>query len=241
MTWMANLAGGYPTYGQEVGIIILDCAFPRPRGDIGNACSFPFPVRYEVLAGIPAAHLIREEEPAAVAALIQAARRLEQSGVKIILTSCGLFLRYQERLAAAVRVPIATSAVLLLPFLTAMLPPGRKVGVVTADATTLSPVLAMAGWENPERVVVAGLEGCPIFRRAILEPASPPELDPLLLQGEVVRAVEHLLRREPTVAALLLECTNLPPYSRALREVFRLPLFDVIDLACLLQKAACGY
>ena len=56
---MPMLQGGHATYGQSVGIIMLDCDFPRPVGDIGNARSFPFPVRYEVLEGIPAAQLLR--------------------------------------------------------------------------------------------------------------------------------------------------------------------------------------
>ncbi len=237
---MAALRGGYPVYGQEVGIIMLDCAFPRPPGDIGNARSFPFPVRYEVLQGIPASHLTRREEPAAVAGLISAAQRLERSGARIILTSCGLFVRYQERLAAAVGVPVATSSVLLLPFLTALLARERKVGVLTADATSLSPVLAKAEWSTPGRVAIEGMEECPAFRRAILEPAPPFELDPRALQDEVIQAVERLVKREPRVGAILLECTNLSPYSGALRETFGLPVFDVIDLACLLQGAACG-
>ena len=237
---MASIKGGYPVYGQEVGVIMLDTAFPRPPGDIGNARSFPFPVRYEVLEGVPAAALIRHEEPAAVAALIRAAQRLERSGVKIILTSCGLFLRYQERLAAAVTVPVATSSVLLLPFLMALLPPGRKAGVLTADAGTLSPVLATAGWKDPGRIVIAGMEECPIFRRAILEPGPPFTLDAPALQAEVIRVAGQLVHDEPTVGALLLECTNLSPYSQALRETFGLPLFDVIDLARLLHGAACG-
>ena len=237
---MAALKAGYPVYGQEVGIIMLDCPFPRPSGDIGNARSFPFPVRYEVLEGIPASHLTRQEEPAAVAALINAAQRLERSGARIILTSCGLFLRYQARLAAAVGVPVATSSVLFLPFLTALLPPGRKVGVLTADARSLSPVLATADWNTPGRVVIEGMEECPVFRGAILEPAPPYELDPLALQNEVIGVVGRFLKREPAVGVFLLECTNLSPYSRALRETFGLPVFDVIDLAGLLQRAVCG-
>ncbi len=237
---MAALKGGYAVYGQEVGIIMFDCAFPRPPGDIGNARSFPFPVRYEVLEGVPAAHLTRQEEPAAVAALIDAAQRLERSGVKIILTSCGLFLLYQARLAAAVEVPVATSSVLLLPFLSALLPPGRKVGVLTADASSLSPVLAKAGWNDPAQVAIEGMEECPVFRRTILEAAPPFELDRPALQDEVIRVVGELVKKEPKVGVLLLECTNLSPYSRALRETFGLPVFDVIDLACLLQRAVCG-
>lgn len=237
---MAALKGGYPVYGQDVGIIMLDCAFPRPPGDIGNAHSFPFPVRYEVLEGIPAAHLIKQEEPAAVAALINAAKRLERSGARVILISCGLFLRYQERLAAEVEVPVASSAVLLLPFLGALLPAGRKVGVLTADATTLTPILTKAGWNNPEQVVVAGMENCPVFRRTILEPAPPFELDSAGIESEVLRVVGDLLKTEPNIAAILVECTNLPPYSRSLRQRFRLPVLDVLDLAHLLQRASCA-
>ena len=236
---MAILKGGYPTYGQPIGIIMLECAFPRPPGDIGNARSFDFPVRYEILEGILAARLTKEEEPTAVAALIQAAQRLERVGARIILTSCGLFLRYQARLAAAVKVPVATSAVMFLPFLTALLPSGRKVGVLTADSRTLSPVLERAGWNDPGRVVIEGMENYPAFRRAILDPASPYDLDPRALRGEAIQAVQCLLKKEPTVATLLVECTNLSPYSSALREAFCLPVFDMIDLARLLHGAAC--
>ncbi len=236
---MATLKGGYPIYGQEVGIIMLDCAFPRPPGDIGNARSFPFPVRYEVLEGIPACHLIRQEEPAAVAALVKAAQRLERLGVRSILTSCGLFLRYQARLAAAVSVPVATSPLVLLPFLLALLPSTRKVGVVTADAKLLMPVLDEMGWIREPRVALEGMEECPVFCRTILEPVPPFELDPPALQGELIRVVGQLLEREPAVGILLLECTNLSPYSRALREAFGYPVFDVIELAHLLFRTGC--
>jgi hypothetical protein len=235
---MPILRGGHATYGQPVGIIMLDCAFPRPPGDIGNARSFPFPVRYEVLKGIPAARLTREEEPNAVAALIRAAERLELSGARVILTSCGLFLRYQERLAAAVKVPVATSAVLLLPFLATLLPLGRKVGILTADASTLAPVLARDGRFDAARFVLAGLEDRPVFRRAILDAGPPFTMDTEALQAEFLDAAGHLLALKPALGAFLIECTNLSPYSGALRARFGLPVFDAIDLACLLQRAS---
>jgi Asp/Glu/hydantoin racemase len=237
---MARISGGYAVYGQEMGIIMLDCPFPRPPGDIGNARSFPFPVRYEVLEGVAAAGLTKHEDPAAVAALIAAAQRLERAGARIILTSCGLFLRYQKRLAAAVGVPVATSAVLLLPFLSGLLPPKRKVGVLTADAISLTPALAGTGWDDSGRLALQGMEDRPVFRRTILDPAPPYELDMAALQDEVVQTVEEFLKREPSLGAILVECTNLSPYSDALRNAFGLPVFDVIDLARLLQGAVSG-
>ncbi len=234
---VAGLRGGHPVYGQDLGIIMLDCRFPRPVGDIGNARSFPFPVRYEVLEGIPAARLTREEEPGAVAALIAAAQRLERSGAKAILTSCGLFLRYQERLAAAVRIPVATSAVLLLPFVRLLLPPRGKVGILAAEAAVVAEALGKIDWYDPATTAIEGLEGSELFRAA-LEP--PYQLDPGALQREVIQAGNRLLRREPAVRALLLECTNFPPYSHALRESLGLPVFDVLDLARILQGATAG-
>lgn len=234
---MTLLRGGYAIYGESLGIVMLECAFPRPVGDIGNACSFPFPVRYEILEGIPAASLTKEEEPAAVAALVRAAQRLEKAGVRAILTSCGLFLRYQARLAEAVTVPVATSAVLLLPFLKTLLPKQRKLAILTADSDTLAGVLEQTGWSDPGQVVIAGMEGFPAFRKAILEPVPPYEFDPESVQVEAIEAVRQRLQSEPDVAMLLIECTNLSPYSGALRRTVGLPVFDIIDLARLLHGA----
>lgn len=233
-----ELCSGHATYGQDLGIIMLDCAFPRPVGDIGNARSFPFPVRYEVLEGVAPPDLIHREAPEAVARLLEAARRLERAGVRAILTSCGLFLRYQARLADSVRVPVAASSLVLLPSLTALLPGDRKVGVLTAHAGTLAPLLS--GWADPGRVALAGMEKSPAFRDAILAPRPPYLLDQAAIQREVLAAVQALLAREPDVGVLLVECTNLCPYSPAIRETTRLPVVDVLDLARLLQRATSG-
>ena len=38
------------------------------------------------------------------------------------------------------------------------------------------------------------------------------------------------MARYPGVDALVLECTNLPPYRPTLEKVLGLPVFDVLDL-----------
>ena len=38
---MTHLYGGYTTYGQPIGILMLDTRFPRIPGDIGNAKTYP--------------------------------------------------------------------------------------------------------------------------------------------------------------------------------------------------------
>ena len=46
-----RVRGGFNQYGFTVGILMLDTRFPRIHGDMGNATTFPFPVRYHRVAG----------------------------------------------------------------------------------------------------------------------------------------------------------------------------------------------
>jgi aspartate/glutamate racemase len=235
---MVVLKGGYPFYGKHIGIIMLDCAFPRPVGDIGNARTFPFPVHYEILEGVSAVNLTRHGEKSAVDSLLAAAKRLERMGVRGIATSCGLLIRYQKQLSQAVSVPVATSSLLLLPFLGALLPGDRKIGILTADAGVIdSHILRNAGWEQPDRVVIQGLEGCEVFRKAIMEPESPFELDTDQLCEEIIAVGRQLISESREIGALLLECTNLAPYSGQLRKALSIPVYDATHLVYLLHAS----
>lgn len=234
---MSLLQGGFPVYGIPIGIIMLDCSFPRPVGDIGNAMTFPYPVHYEVLEGIPPEDLIRQEKETAVNALVQAGKRLEAKGVRGILTSCGLLIRYQERLAQTFKIPVATSSLLLLPLLGVMIPRDQKIGVITADSEFLTPeVLGQAGWTQMDRISIKGTEGSETFREGIMEPSPPFKLDTDRLCEETVSVCRNLILEEPRIGALLLECTNLAPYRVELSRIFSIPVFDIIHLADLIYK-----
>ena len=43
--------GGRTVYGLALGIIMLDTKFPRLRGDVGNARTWPFPVSPRIVGG----------------------------------------------------------------------------------------------------------------------------------------------------------------------------------------------
>ena len=49
-------------------------------------------------------------------------------------------------------------------------------------------------------------------------------------RAQVLAAGARLLRREPGLQALVLECTNLPPYAGALRAATGLPVHDVVTM-----------
>ena len=111
-------------------------------------------------------------EPFSVAAL-----ELEQSGVSLITTSCGFLVLFQRELQQRLRIPILTSSLLQLPWLLAMLPPERKVGVLTIEGKSLTDAhLAAAGVTDRARVAVQGLdEAGGYFTGQIL--GDQPQLD----------------------------------------------------------------
>jgi hypothetical protein len=53
------------------------------------------------------------------------------------------------------------------------------------------------------------------------------DLDHRAVQEETIAAGRALLARHANIGAIVLECTNLPPYARALHEAVKLPIFDV--------------
>src|SRR5919109_3598562 len=154
-----RVQGGYNLYGFSVGVLMLDTQFPRIPGDMGNATTFPFPVRYHRVPGASPDLVVRQGSRQLLPAFIEGARFLAREGVQAITTNCGFLARFQRELAASVSVPVFTSSLLLVPLVHRMLPPGRRVGIMSVDATALGPEhLAGAGIGADVPIAVAGLE-----------------------------------------------------------------------------------
>jgi hypothetical protein len=51
-------------------------------------------------------------------------------------------------------------------------------------------------------------------------------LDEERMTAEVVQAATELHREDPNLGAFMLECSDLPPYSKAIHEATGLPVFD---------------
>ena len=224
-----RVRGGFNQYGFTVGILMLDTRFPRIPGDMGNATTFPFPVRYHRVPGANPDLVVRRGAEGMLPAFVEGARALEREGVGAITTNCGFLVKYQRELAAAVSVPVFTSSLLLVPLVFRMLAPGRRVGLMTVNASSLGPEhLAGAGIAPDLPLVVAGMEGEKEFTRVLLD--NELEMDVDLAREEHVRVARRLVAEHPDVGAIVLECTNMPPYAFALREVLGLPVYDVYSL-----------
>lgn len=140
---------------------------------------------------------------------IAAAQALEQEGVCAITTSCGFLALFQRQLSAAVRVPVYTSALLQLPMIAAALPPGKRVGILTADSANLTPRHLAAAGASYCPVTVMGMEHTTEFSSFLREDRT--SFDAEKCRKEHIEAALELIRRDPGIGAILLECTNMPP------------------------------
>jgi Asp/Glu/hydantoin racemase len=233
---MRRVRGGQNLYGFSVGILMLDTRFPRIPGDMGNAATFDFPVHYRRVSGASPDRVVRQGHRELLPAFIDGARFLEREGVRAITTNCGFLARFQRELAASVSIPVFTSSLMLVPLVHRMLPPGRVVGVVTVDASALGDEhIRGAGITADIPMVVAGLEGEKEFTRVLLD--DQMELDVDAAREEHLAVAGRLLADHPEIGAIVLECTNMPPYRAALQEATGLPVFDITTLVRMVHDA----
>lgn len=231
-----RVQGGSNLYGHAIGILLLDTRFPRIPGDIGNASTFDFPVLYHRVAGASSAGVVRGRSRELLPRFVEGARHLEREGVRAISTSCGFLARFQDELAAAVRVPVLTSSLMLVPLVSRMLGPRRAVGVLTVDAAALGPEhLAGAGITPDMRVAVVGLETEKEFTRVLLEDLLT--LDVEAARQEHVAVARRLVAMHPEVGAIVLECTNMPPYRADVQAATGLPVFDITTLLRMVRAS----
>lgn len=211
-----------------IGILVMDARIERIPGDVGNPATFPFPVIYHTVAGATLERLIRERDRTLLRPFIEAGWELVRRGVRALATSCGFMILFQEELAHEFPVPVFTSSLLLLPFIQATLPPRDRIGIITADASNLTPEHLRRAGSDQDRITVIGLENQPRFRAAIFEETG--RLDVRGVECEVVEQAQRMLAFDPRITAILFECTNLPPYAAAVQAAVGLPVYDVVTM-----------
>lgn len=226
---------GQVSYGEAIGILLLENYVPFIPGDTANATSYNYPVRFQRVPGFSVERIMRHDMSVADD-LISAAVALQSEGVRAITGDCGFMALYQDRVKEAVRVPVFLSSLMQVPFIRQIVGGGMKIGVVTADASSLDvEVLSSAGVEHPDELVIEGLEKADHFSSAVFQEVG--RLDPGLVEQEVLQAVQKLLLREPRLGAILLECSLLPPYGAAVREATGLPVFDYLTMIDFVYSA----
>ena len=232
-----KLTGGYTNYGQDIGILMLDTIFPRIPGDIGNALSYPFPVRYKVVKDAFCERIMGDQvDEELLAPFIKAAQELEAEGCKAITTSCGFLAGFQRKLADSVHIPVFTSGLILVPLVWSMINHDQTIGIFTERAAHLGEYhFNQLGWSSKD---------IPVHVTGMLEDSPFPALfignqmseDREILEACMLEMTERHMREHPDTGAIVFECTNFGPFSQKVQEIAKVPVFGINQLLEWMQS-----
>ncbi|MGA9479048.1 MAG: aspartate/glutamate racemase family protein [Desulfobacterales bacterium] len=226
---------GQVSSGEAIGILLLDTSVPFIPGDVANATTYRFPVRYQKVGGFTVRRAL-DKDPSIYEALEKAAGKLVDQGVRAVSGDCGFMAFHQQRLADALNVPVFLSSLLQISFIASIIGRSARVGVITADSSSLDDdLLAAVGVTDPDRIAVCGLQDDPAFHRFAIEETG--DLDAEAVEREVVTAARKMVEQDARVKALLLECSLLPPYAAAVQQAVNLPVFDYITMIDFVFRA----
>ena len=177
-----------------LGILMLDTRFPRIAGDAGNPSTWPFPTRIAVVQGASPQRVVAGRAAGLTDSFVASGRDLAAAGATALITTCGFLVLQQRELAARLPVPFAASSLLQLPVLERALPSGKRPGVITIAAASLTRAHLLAAGADPDTPVI-GVDPAGEFAQAIL--GDRATLDVAAAEQEVLAAGERLLADPP--------------------------------------------
>lgn len=161
--------------------------------------------------------------------IIEAARSMvENDGVRAVCSACGFFGNYQQQVRRALDVPVAMSSLVQIPWIESLIRPDQRIGILTANKGSHDKGVACKLWCGAPGPI--GDQGCSGDRGVC---GGGGYAGPL--QQHRCCPGDHRPRGrtdsgEQRSGAILLECSDMPPYAAAVQEATQLPVFDFITL-----------
>ena len=221
--------------GYGVGIVYIENVnYPLIPGNVVNAYTYDFPVRMAPVKNLTNDRLFNAD-PTIKDDVIEAAQHMVRyDGVRAICSACGFFGNYQKAVAEAVDVPVAMSSLVQIPWIRTLLKPDQKIAILTANGGSLNENLLAQCWvEDTKNLIWKGFENSKEFSAVV---SMTPVFDNEVAKQEVVDGALELIKDE-NVGAILLECSDMPPYAADIQAATQLPVFDFITLIKWMQSA----
>lgn len=212
---------------RQLGILTLAGKMADVPGCMACADTFPYPVVRHVVSGTTTP-FDQDSAVAMLPAYRKGARELEQAGVDVITANCGLIAMIQQELSEAVRVPVVTSALLMVPQVSRLVG-GQPVGVLTffPDAVDERNFQA-CGWSAKEYPVVVGGVGNHESWLRFLRDKEIADADRSAMRDDLAQTIADLT--DAGAAAIVCECTMVPAVLDELRSELRVPVYDILTL-----------
>lgn len=227
--------------GFAIGIIAVHLIYPKLPGNVANATTYPFPVLYkEVDFEI---ERLFEGDESIKNEIIEAAKYLEAQGVRAIIGACGYFAHFQKEVSKSVDVPVFLSSLCQLPMIKTAISGKKSIAVFAANGDNLNNELLKNIGSDTDRLIVQDIGSLESFSAIRY---GRTEIDNGRLTDDLCKIASELLKEHPDIGAILLECSDLPPYAKAIQSVTGLPVFDfntMIDMVyhAVVQRSYWGY
>merc|ERR1719247_43099 len=202
-----------------LGIIRLDYNYPPAAGDIDCPGSYDYDCLFRVVpgltfemaqAGVMTTPVLKEFK--------LAVKWLESKGAVGITGDCGFMMAFQPIARQVASIPVFMSSMVQCPMISLAFDKYDKVLILTANSATLKPqkdvLLSHCGFNvDDDRFIIIGLQDVPGFDAV----EKGEKVDVEFVTPGMVKLVKECLKKNPTIRAIVLECTELPPYADALR------------------------
>lgn len=229
------IKGGKRFYDIPIGIICLESFFPKLEGHLRNPRTYDFPTITRIIPGVDIPKLLFDPKPEYLEPIIEIAQSLEKDGVHAITGSCGFLALFQKEIAESVQIPVFMSSLLQLPLIRMIHGAKANIGVLTASKKALEARHISACGSDINTIFVEGMEGNPEFESSILQ-YNKFDFDIEKLENEIVGTALNFIE-EKKLDALLLECTDLPPFARQIQQHSNVPVYDINSLVRLMYSA----
>lgn len=198
-------------------------------GNSTNPETYPFPVKMVQVPGACVETVITNPSPKLLQEMIEISKGLAAEGVKAITTSCGFNAVFQRELADALDIPVLTSSLLQIPFVHNLIGKEKTIAIITANKNALTEEhLKACGVTQDMKTRVFGLEGAKEWSKIFDCPDENFDMD--AVEKEIIGTAMKAAAENPSVGAIVLECTDLPPFAEKIRKATGLPVFDFVSM-----------
>lgn len=149
-----------------------------------------------------------------------------------ITGDCGFMIHIQDLISNIANKPVFTTSLVQLPSLCMCFNNDETIAVFTANSKSLMPILprllemCALRQEDKDRIQVVGCQDVDGFDAV----DKGEEVDVVRVEAGIVALAERVIKENPRIKAILLECTELPAYADSLKFTTGLPVYDSISV-----------
>ena len=211
-------------------------------GNSTNPASYSFPVVFRKVKGANYHSVVEAPHIGLIDAMVSEGEKMVELGVSAIITSCGFNAIFQRELARALPVPVFTSALMQIPFILASIG-GKNWRLSLHPSQRLrTEHFKAVGVRDMHGIVIYGMEVMPEWSKISRFPNQPLAMEKV--ENEVVSLAARAKQEHPDLGAILLECTDLPPFANAVQKAVNLQVYDLLSMLALIYKSfsmgSCG-